>query len=392
MGLIPAETLVALRRERLNELALLRRQGRKIVGYFSADFPVELVRAAGAVPVRLGRGGYDAETAGMRFLRADACPFCLSTLGNFALGSADSFYPLVDAVASVNTCDMARRLPESVKHHFGLPVYEVYMPRTAEPLPHRLEEFRRQLEWLGNELAAFAVGSFDANRLGREMAVQNRIRGRLREVDGVRKLDSPTLAETDILDLVMLAETIGPERFLAQSAEWRQSSAATTRPQSGTVPTNSVTSRAGQRPRLMLIGSEVAEKDRWLLRAVEEQADIVTDLVPEGAAWFGEDCPTGEEPLSALSRCYFIRLPGITRRPNDRTYDRIRQLVKEYRVQGVLLKTLLYCDPWNYEAVRLQREIGVPLLHIDGNYSLENQEQVRTRIEAFLESLESSNP
>jgi benzoyl-CoA reductase/2-hydroxyglutaryl-CoA dehydratase subunit BcrC/BadD/HgdB len=50
-------------------------------------------------------------------------------------------------------------------------------------------------------------------------------------------------------------------------------------------------------------------------------------------------------------------------------------------------KTLLYCDPYSFEAQRLKRALGLPFLHLDTDYAHENRAQVRTRVEAFLELL-----
>lgn len=362
-----------LERERLVELRRLREKGGKVAGYLSFDAPVELVRASGAIPVWLGRGGFDAEARGERVLRSDACAFCLSTAGNFdrARSDADSLYGVVDGVVTVNTCDMLRRLPETLQREFGLPVYELYLPRTSEPLPHRLAEFRRQLEWLQAELAALTGREPDAGGLRRAIEETNRVRARLRELDRLREQDAPAVSGTDILDLVRVAGLLEPP-----AAEKLQAGLQPRQPRTG-----------ADRPRLMLLGSEVAWRDRWLLELVESRADIVADLLDDGTRWFAEDCPAGEDPLSDLARFYFIRLPSMTRRPNDRAYDEARRRIAERRAQGVLLKTLLYCDPWNFEAVRLHHELGKPVLAIDGNYSAENREQVRTRVEAFLENL-----
>ncbi|MFO7651883.1 MAG: 2-hydroxyacyl-CoA dehydratase family protein, partial [bacterium] len=55
--------------------------------------------------------------------------------------------------------------------------------------------------------------------------------------------------------------------------------------------------------------------------------------------------------------------------------------------QGVMYKTLLYSDQWALERPRLRDELNLPLLHTDSTYSVENREQARTRVEAFLENL-----
>ena len=148
----------------------------------------------------------------------------------------------------------------------------------------------------------------------------------------------------------------------------------------------------------MLGGSILTEDDRWLLEMVEEKADIVTDILCTGTRWFAEDVPdegesgNGEvgrregDPLDRLARFYFSR-PCIHRRPNTDLYKYAQDLVREFRVQGLVYKTLLYCDPWNFEARRLQEALRISMLHLDTDYSTENREQVRTRVEAFMETL-----
>jgi benzoyl-CoA reductase/2-hydroxyglutaryl-CoA dehydratase subunit BcrC/BadD/HgdB len=369
--LIPEERFEELRAGRISDLARMREDGIKVVGYFSFYTPVEVIKACGAEPVRLNRGGFEAETSGTKHLRSDACPYCLSSIGNLEL---DPLYRLVDAVVSVNTCDMLRRLPETIHEHFGLPVYQVYMPRTSEPLPHRVAEFRRNIEWLAGEMGALTGTKFEEQTATAEAGRLNRVRERLRSLDQTRKQDNPALAESDVLSLVALATLLGDagmdtvlsdaERVLSQD---RQS--------------------AAKGPRLAIGGSEIAELDRWLVDLLESKASIVTDLLDTGTRWFEDDIEPAEELFEDLARFYYSRSPCITRRPNRAAYALAGKKLDEYRVQGLVYKTLLYCDPWDFEAVRLRQELEIPMLHVDGNYSAENREQLRTRVEAFLESL-----
>jgi benzoyl-CoA reductase/2-hydroxyglutaryl-CoA dehydratase subunit BcrC/BadD/HgdB len=387
MELIPRATFEQIRRERVEEIAAARRQGAKVVGYFCIYAPVELVQAAGAIPVRLMRGGQAAEEAGEKYLRADACSFCNSCMGNFEL---DPVYKQVDAVVSVNTCDMMRRLPEAIEKHFRVPVYQLYMPRTAEPLPHRVAEFRRQLDQLAEELATLTGSAIAAARLESEIAAFNRLRGMLRQASDTRRMNAPLLSGGTMLDLAATAWLLGPVKAISLIEEVLRIVAARPR-------------REGRRPRLMLGGSILTEDDRWLLEMVEEKADIVTDILCTGTRWFAEDVPDEGErgngeggrrerdwpdggPLDRLARFYFSR-PCMHRRPNSAMYEYAQTLAREFRVEGLVYKTLLYCDPWSFEVRRLQEALGIPLLHLDTDYSTENREQVRTRVEAFMETL-----
>ena len=380
MELIPRATFEQIRRERVDEIAAERQMGKKVVGYFCIYAPVEMVRAAGAIPVRLMRSGHAAEEAGERYLRADACSFCSACMGNFGL---DPAYRQVDAVLAVNTCDMMRRLPESIERYFSIPVFQLYMPRTSEPLPHRMAEFRRQLDLLAGDLGRLTGVSVSDERLEPEIAAFNHLRVMLRQTSDTRRAKSPLLAGSTMLDLSATAWLLGPVKAVSLIEEVLRMIAA--RPRAET-----------RRPRLMLGGSMLTEDDRWLVDMVEEKADIVADILCTGNRWFAEDVPdegesgNGEvgkrDPMGRLARFYFGR-DCMCRRPNHALYEYATKLSREFRVEALVYKTLLYCDPYSFEVKRLQQALGVPALHMDTDYSTENREQVRTRVEAFLETL-----
>jgi len=370
MELIPRAMFEQIRREREEEIAAVRKQGAKVVGYFCIYAPVEIVQAAGAIPVRLMRGGHAAEEKGERYLRADACSFCSACMGNFEL---DPVYRQVDAVLAVNTCDMMRRLPEAIERHFGIPAFQVYLPRTSEPLQHRVAEFKLQLERLATELATLTGVAVNDERLEKEILEFNQLRGMLRQASDTRHVNSPLLSGSTMLNLEATAWLLGPLKAVSLIEELLRMVAA--RPRTD-----------GRRPRLMLGGSMLTEDDRWLLGMIEEKADVVTDILCTGTRWFAEDVPTGGAPIDRLAQFYYRR-PCMHRRPNADLYEYAQRMAREFRVEGLVYKTLLYCDPWNFEARRLQEALRIPMLHLDTDYSIENREQVRTRVEAFVETL-----
>ncbi len=61
-----------------------------------------------------------------------------------------------------------------------------------------------------------------------------------------------------------------------------------------------------------------------------------------------------------------------------------------YRVDGVVLEFVKFCDTWGVEAamlVRTLREAGVPVLSLEREYRMSGEGQLRTRIQAFLETM-----
>ena len=63
---------------------------------------------------------------------------------------------------------------------------------------------------------------------------------------------------------------------------------------------------------------------------------------------------------------------------------------KEYGVHGVVEYVLQTCHGYNIEAMRVEaalKKAGIPSLKIVTDYSEEDTGQLRTRVEAFLETL-----
>ena len=103
----------------------------------------------------------------------------------------------------------------------------------------------------------------------------------------------------------------------------------------------------------------------------------------------------GETPLRAVARHYLRtsqcpRFMERARSDGRRTY--IRDLCREYGADGVLYEQMKFCEFWSYERVLgvhiLQVELGIPTVGIEKEYTLAGAGQLRTRIQAFVESLE----
>jgi benzoyl-CoA reductase/2-hydroxyglutaryl-CoA dehydratase subunit BcrC/BadD/HgdB len=74
----------------------------------------------------------------------------------------------------------------------------------------------------------------------------------------------------------------------------------------------------------------------------------------------------------------------------DRRLKTIIDTVREYRVDGVVLEILKFCDLWGVDAVPLVealRKEGIPVLKLEREYRLSGEGQIRTRVQAFLESM-----
>ena len=70
----------------------------------------------------------------------------------------------------------------------------------------------------------------------------------------------------------------------------------------------------------------------------------------------------------------------------------VNQLAKEYEADGIIYEQMKYCDYWGFERALvshiMHEEYDWPVLSIDRLYNNGNSGQLRTRVQAFVESLE----
>ena len=150
------------------------------------------------------------------------------------------------------------------------------------------------------------------------------------------------------------------------------------------------------RVRLVVTGSEI--DDPAFTKLIEDcGAMVVADRYCYGSLPGREQIEIldGETPLRAVARHYLRtsqcpRFMERARSDGRRTY--IRDLCREYSADGVLYEQMKFCEFWSYERVLgvhiLQEELGIPTVGIEKEYTLAGAGQLRTRIQAFVESLE----
>lgn len=64
-----------------------------------------------------------------------------------------------------------------------------------------------------------------------------------------------------------------------------------------------------------------------------------------------------------------------------------KRLYQDPHLQGVIYHTVKFCDYYGFEYSQLRRELTVPLLKVESDYTLQSSGQLQTRLEAFAESL-----
>ena len=90
-----------------------------------------------------------------------------------------------------------------------------------------------------------------------------------------------------------------------------------------------------------------------------------------------------------LDRYFDINCAVFT--PNPGRVEHVREMYERSGAQGLIHYCLQFCQPYQMESIPLEREFeagDIPTLRLETDYSPEDAEQLKTRVEAFLEMIQ----
>lgn len=370
--------------DRKEEIRHLRSKGVKVVGYLCSKTPVEIIRALGMVPVRLGEASEETMAKGKEFIHQFTCPYIKCIVGEM-MGEKSFIKETTDVLAGYVTCLAVHRCLEVLKLYTGKPTY--YITHPLNPPKEREERFyAAELRWFTRGLEKVAGLELDAEGLNASVGLYNRIRERLREIYRMQALNGPSLMWSQAFKLIQAGFFLDPDCYLVLLEEFLGE-------------LDSKKGRQGRQdgaPRLMLSGSPILPGDEALIKTIEESgARIVADTLCTGLRTF-EDLIIEEPSLEGIAWTYLNSSPCATAQDLDMEKDRrlnhMLRLIREYRVDGVIYYALRFCDHYAFKDDEtreyLSKRAGVPLIAIHSEYGEAEVGRLRTRIEGFLEALQ----
>jgi benzoyl-CoA reductase/2-hydroxyglutaryl-CoA dehydratase subunit BcrC/BadD/HgdB len=146
-------------------------------------------------------------------------------------------------------------------------------------------------------------------------------------------------------------------------------------------------------PRLLLAGSPIMWPNWKIPNIIEESgAVIVSDELCSSERLFYDpvvvDEPTLNDMYRAVAERYLFPCTCPCFSPNDERSELILRKVQKNRIDGVIFHVLKGCHLNSIESIRVEqqlRKIKIPMLKIESEYDEGDVEQIRTRVEAFLE-------
>ncbi len=122
-------------------------------------------------------------------------------------------------------------------------------------------------------------------------------------------------------------------------------------------------------------------------------ASVVVEETCTGTRYFqGEVKATGKTVDALLENLadHFLGINCACFTPNEGRKEDILRLATEYKVDGVILYTVSFCTNYDMEPQTLEKELKankIPVFSITTDYASEDSAQLKTRVEAFLETI-----
>jgi len=147
--------------------------------------------------------------------------------------------------------------------------------------------------------------------------------------------------------------------------------------------------------RLMITGSPMIWPTWKVLTEIEQSgATVVIDDSCAGSQYFYNPAEPSDwsmrSMIEAVSDKYLLpTICPIFIHSDDRT-DRILELFEEYKVQGLVYHVLRLCQLIDFEynkTAHVMREKKMPILKVETEFGEEDVEQIKTRVEAFIEMI-----
>jgi len=363
----------------LLDISELQDNDKKVAGIYCLFAPVEIVRAAGAIPVSLCGKREQPIADAERTLPPNLCPLIKSSYG-YAVTDSCPFFSASDFLIGETTCDGKKKMYEFLGRI--KPLHLMHLPYSASE-PHALKFWHEEILRLGGFVEESTGLEINRDHLGFQIRIHNKIRKLIRKISRFQAAEKPPISG---LDMMSVMETksffVNPEEYISLLLEF----IAEMEP----IAASGFSPFQQDAPRVLLTGCPVAKGCEKTLRMIEECGGAVVCM---------ENC-TGvkgldllvdeneEDPFLALARRY-LQIPCSCITPNDGRLALLDQLIDEYRIDAVVDHTWQCCHTYNIESRIVgdfvEKIHGLPFIHVETDYSNSDVEQLRTRIEAFLE-------
>lgn len=360
-------------------------QGKLALAYNCSYIPEVLLDMEGSFSVRLRAPRCFSPDLATYYMTNRSCPYSRSILERAFEGG----YNFIDALMGQECCTTMNRMEQYFdycklipKEKFSISYIDMPLKKTQWHAGY----FRRQLEQKVIEPLSRVYGlDFSEEKLLQAIERHNELCRVIRQLGDFRKLENPPITGYEFHVIQLVSLTCPKELILPYLKETLEE-----------VRQREPDPAPSYRVRVMLVGSEVDDVD--VVRLIEDcGAYVCADRFCYGS-FPGRDrieLTEEEDALTQVCRQYLYRGQCPRYMNQDKIQGRRRyvdELAREYHADGIIYQQIKFCDPWAYERTVgtqvLREDYHYPVLSVDRPYAIGNSGQLRTRVQAFVESVE----
>ena len=383
-----------LLQEANNELVQkAKAEGKYAIGYTCYFMPEVLLDLPGCFSVRLRAPRCTSPDIATYYMSSRVCHYARSLLERALEGG----YNFLDAQMATETCTATCRFQEHLQQkrldsvedmriidndNFFCEFIDVPFKKTNIAYDHYRDQLRAHV--LGKLHDNLGIDVSD-EALMQAIEQHNEVCRLINEIGDYRKLSNPTITGYEF-HVIQLVSLVCPKYlilpYLRETAE--------------ELKTREPDERWPFRCKVVLAGSENDDPD--FTKLIEScGAEVVCDRYCYGAVESRQPIlvQPGQDPLEAIARHYLDTSNCPRFMPQDEMRARkkkLADLVKEYHADGLIIASNKFCEYWSYErvidTVIMNRDFGIPVCSIEKEYINAASGQLRTRFQAFVESVE----
>ena len=314
-----------------------------------------------------------------------SCPYSKSILERAFEGG----YNFISALIGQECCTTMNRMEQYFEYCELIPNEKFFC--TYLDMPLRKTEwhagyYRRQIEQKIIQPLEKVYGvDFSEDNLRRAVEQFNEVCRIMTEINAMREAENPVITGYEFHVIQLCTQTCPKDLILPYLRETLQE-----------LRTREPDPKPWYRARVLIAGSEI--DDPGFTKLVEEAgALVVVDRFCFGSTPGREEIHLDPDlpVLESIARHYLTtsQCPRYMQREKvEGRWQLVRDLCKEYHAQGVLYEQLKFCEYWGYERALashvITHDYGIPSVAVDRQNATGGNGQLRTRVQAFVESLE----
>ena len=360
-------------------------EGKHALAYTCYHMPEVLLNTGDCFSVRLRAPLTGSLDISSYYMSNFICDYCKSLLERGIEGG----YNFLSALLATETCSEMNRALEHFEllhlvdnEQFFVTFLDMPFKVTDNTVRHYVDQLRRKVLEPLHEVYGVDV-SDDALR--KAVAEHNEVCRILTEIGQFRKEENPRITgyEYHILNLVSYT---CPKALILPYLRETLAELKKRKPDA----------KNPYRARVAIVGSEI--DDPSLTKLIEGcGALIVSDRFCFGSTPGREVIELNDEEDVLRQICrHYMETSECARYISDEKVHQRREtadrLAREYKADGIIYEQIKFCDPWAYERMLgshiLNDDYGYPVLSVDRPYNIASSGQMRTRVQAFVESME----